>query len=145
MIDVCWVKACMTASEHRHRCSSVRSITSVQSCTITFQGKSQLCYLPHILNLRTEGAIKKQVQLHDGLFLVIHVARVQTRNWALSCKLQVLPVGSFLLAQRDQRNPSSEEDNLHNTSVRKTCTVEASIHPCKSVANRQELESLSIL
>ena len=58
MIDVCWVKACMTASEHRHRCSSVRSITSVQSCTNTFQGKSQLCYLPHGLKLRTKGAIK---------------------------------------------------------------------------------------
>ena len=79
------------------------------------------------------------------LFHVTHVARMQTTNWALSCKMQVLPVGFFLLAQRDQRNPSSEEDNLHNTSVRKTCTVEASIHPCKSEANRQELESLSIL
>ena len=64
-----------------------------------------------------KGAIKKQVQLHDGLFHVIYVARVQTTNWALSCKMQVLPVGFLLLAQRDQRDPSSEEDNSH-----KTCT-----------------------
>ena len=66
-----------------------------------------------------EGAIKKQVQLHDGLFLVINVARVQTTNWALSCNMQVLPVGSFLLAQGDQRNQFlsiCKEDEREKTS-----------------------------